>query len=68
MISQQVPFEYISEIIDKEGRYIIVSGRIHDVIITICNIYAPPGSDFAFYRNIFDFMIGAQGLLYVVET
>lgn len=64
LISQQVSFEQVSETTVEEGRYIIVSGRKHDVII---NIYAPPESDFAFYRNIFDLMIGAQGSSYVVE-
>lgn len=63
MISQQKSFEQVSKTTDKEGRYIVVSGRKHDVIITICNTYAPPGSDFAFYRNIFDLMMGAQGSL-----
>lgn len=63
LISQKIPFEYLSEISDKEGRYIIISGKIDDTIITICNIYAPPGSDFAFYRKIFDLMIGAKGIV-----
>lgn len=63
LISQQIPFEQVSEISDKEGRYIIVTGKIHDVIITICNIYAPPGSNFSFYRNIFDLMIGGTGVV-----
>lgn len=63
LISQQIPFEQVSETTDKEGRYIVVSGKTYDVIITICNIYAPPGSDFAFYRNIFDLMIGGTGVV-----
>lgn len=41
LISQKIPFEYLSEISDKEGRYIIISGKIDDTIITISNIYAP---------------------------
>lgn len=63
LITQQIPFEHVSETTDKEGRYIVVSGKIHDVIITICNIYASPGSDFAFYRNIFDLMIEGTGVI-----
>lgn len=35
LISQQIPFDQVSETTDKEGRYIVVSGKIHDVIITI---------------------------------
>ena len=63
LISQQIPFEQVSETSDKEGRYVVVSGKIHDVIITICNVYAPPGSNFAFYRNIFDLMIKDKGVV-----
>lgn len=54
LISQTVSFELLSKVTDKEGRYIIVSGKIDGVTITLCNIYAPPGSDFNFYRKIFD--------------
>lgn len=48
---------------DKKGRYIVASGKIHYVIITICNIFAPPESNFAFHRNIFDLMIEGTGVI-----
>ena len=63
LISQQIPFEQVSETSYKEGKYVVVSGKIHDVIITICNVYASPGSNFAFYRNIFDLMIKDTGVI-----
>lgn len=63
LISQKVPFEFISEESDKEGRYIVVSGKINNEIITICNVYVPPGSNFVFYRKVFDLMIGATGIV-----
>lgn len=57
LISQQIPFELVSKITDKEGRYMVVSGKIFDINITICNAFAPTGSDFSFYRNVFDLML-----------
>lgn len=54
LISQKVPYDFISEESDKEGRYIGVSGKIYNIVVTICNIYAPPGSDL---------MIGALGVV-----
>lgn len=63
MISQQIPFELVSKITDKEGRYMVVSGKIFDINITICNVYALTGSDFSFYRNVFDLMIWCAGVV-----
>ena len=63
LISQKVSFEHLSKVTDNEGRCIIVSGKIDGISLTLCNIYAPPGSDFVFYRNIFDLMIAAPGIV-----
>lgn len=41
----------------------VVSGKIFDFNITICNVYAPTGSDFSFYRNVFDLIIGGAGVV-----
>ncbi|MBN3318674.1 CAPS2 protein, partial [Atractosteus spatula] len=41
LISQKVQFELLTEVKDKEGRYVLV--------LTLLNVYAPPGSDFNFY-------------------
>jgi len=51
----------ISEISDAEGRFVRVTGRIEGSEITILNVYAPPGSGWVFYRNIFDLMVDSQG-------
>lgn len=63
LISQKIAFNFVSEQSDKEGRYIIVSGRIDNTVVSICNIYAPPGSDFTFYRKVLDLMTGAPGIV-----
>lgn len=62
-ISHKIPFELISESKDEEGRYSLISGKIDGVIITLLNVYAPPGSDFTFYRKLFEFMTPATGVV-----
>ena len=62
LISNTLNYEHISETCDGEGRYIRVTGRIEGFDITILNVYAPPGSDWLFYRSIFDLMVDSQGL------
>lgn len=42
LLSHRVPFEHLSEIKDKEGRYLLISGKIEGVQITLLNVYAPP--------------------------
>lgn len=41
LILQKIKFEHLSEVADKEGRCIIVSGKTDGVVITLCNICAP---------------------------
>ncbi len=54
LISNSVNFEFISEIKDKEGRYILVKGKLDHKEVTLLNIYAPPGSNKVFFKKIFD--------------
>lgn len=54
LISNTVTFEFEREIKDKEGRYIIVLGRLDSEPVTLVNIYAPPESDRSFYTNMFN--------------
>lgn len=63
LLSHRVQFEKTSEIKDREGRYLLVSGKIEGVQITLLNVYAPPGSDISFYRKIFNLMTEATGIL-----
>lgn len=52
LISSALNYEHISEIGDDDSRFVRVTGRIEGSEITILNVYAPPGSDWIFYRNI----------------
>lgn len=60
-ISGRFIFEKLSETIDKEGRYVRIKGRLGE-LVTILNMYPPPpGSDWSFYRKMFDLMIQDVG-------
>ena len=64
LISGKISFEKISVTGDKEGRYIMVKGKLEGEVVTFFNIYAPPGSDWKFYRQMFDLMtLEAEGIL-----
>lgn len=64
LISKAVNYEHISEYNDKEGRFVMVTGKLEGIVITLLNVYIPPGSDWSFYKQIVDIMITkSQGIL-----
>lgn len=40
-----------------------IAGRMEGTEITLLNVYAPPGSEWLFYKNIFDMMANSQGVV-----
>ena len=56
LISGRMNYEHILEMKDKEGRYSLIRGKLDGMLITILNIYAPPGSQWQFYKQMFDLM------------
>lgn len=54
LISNSVNFEFVSEIKDKGGRFILVKGKVDHKEVTLFNIYALPGSNKAFFKKMFD--------------
>ena len=38
LISNKTPFEFLSEVKDKEGRYILVKGRVEEQLVTFINV------------------------------
>lgn len=63
LISKQINYEPISTITDKEGRYVMITGNVEGSLVTLLNVYAPPGSDWSFYKHIFDLMAtNSQGI------
>ena len=66
LVANTVNFDFETEIKDKEGRYIIVKGRIENEPVTLVNIYAPPESDKKFFKNMFDTVaMESNGILIV---
>lgn len=54
LMPNSVHFELLSEIKDKEGRFIMVQGKLDHKEVTLLNVYAPPGSNRVFYTKILD--------------
>lgn len=57
LISKKINFEKTFELKDKDGRFILIKGRIDGNPITLLNIYAPPGSDLNFFKKIINLMV-----------
>uniref|UniRef100_A0AAR2K515 exodeoxyribonuclease III n=1 Tax=Pygocentrus nattereri TaxID=42514 RepID=A0AAR2K515_PYGNA len=49
-------FELTKEINDKEGRFVLLQGRLQQMPITLFNIYVPPNSNKAFFHIILDLL------------
>lgn len=55
VIANSLNFELISEIKDKEGRYILVKGRLEHKEVTLFNVYAPPHeNNITFMKKMFE--------------
>uniref|UniRef100_A0A3B3XJ95 Endonuclease/exonuclease/phosphatase domain-containing protein n=1 Tax=Poecilia mexicana TaxID=48701 RepID=A0A3B3XJ95_9TELE len=64
LISNSVKFELLEEIGDKEGRYLMIKGKLENQLITLLNVYAPPESDKVLFKKIFDLInVEAEGIL-----
>ena len=64
LISNTVNYEHMSEYKDREGRFVMVTGKIEGIVTTFLNVYAPPGSDWSLYKHIIDLMTTkSQGIL-----
>ena len=53
LIRKGIPFLQKKTISDKEGRYIIVIGEIHNISLTLVNIYAPNTDNPQFFQKVF---------------
>lgn len=64
LIANRLKFEKTFELKDGDGRYILVRGVVDGKMISLMNVYAPPGSEFDFYRKICNIMVTeTKGLL-----
>jgi exonuclease III len=64
LIPNTVNFEFISQVKDNEGRFVLVKGKLDNEAVTLFNVYAPPGSNKSFFKKIFELMVKeTQGTL-----
>lgn len=64
LISNTTKFDLEKECRDREGRYVIVKGRVENELVTLVNIYAPPESHKSFFKSLFDDIIAeTEGVL-----
>lgn len=64
LISKKLSFECSYQKSDGEGRFVLVRGLMQGILITFLNVYAPPSSDWKFYKQIFELLISeAQGII-----
>lgn len=51
LLSNHIEYEYISEFKDKEGRFVLIVGKMNGILTTL---FIPLRSDWAFYQKIFE--------------
>lgn len=54
IIKKNIPFQHINTISDINGRYLIVTGLLYSMHVTLVNIYGPNIDDAGFFRKTFD--------------
>ena len=52
LIAKNIPFKLSLSIIDKDGRYIIITGFLYNVKCTLINIYAPNTTQATFITSL----------------
>ncbi len=64
LISNSLPFNLIKQKSDRDGRYIVVKGRIDNILVTFVNVYPPPENNRKFFKLLFDTIISeSEGIL-----
>lgn len=53
LINQNIPFVASTILPDKNGRFIIISGKLGNTAVTLANVYAPNIDDVQFFQNFF---------------
>lgn len=64
LITNSTKFEPEKEMSDREGRYIMVKGKLEGQRVTLINVYAPPDNKKAFFESLFDIInLELEGIL-----
>uniref|UniRef100_A0AAY4A9I4 Endonuclease/exonuclease/phosphatase domain-containing protein n=1 Tax=Denticeps clupeoides TaxID=299321 RepID=A0AAY4A9I4_9TELE len=53
LLHKTVPFVHTSVVSDPNGRFVIVTGQIHNISVALINIYAPNYDDEGFFKRLF---------------
>lgn len=53
LLHKSVPFVHSTIISDSNGRFVIVTGQIHNTRVALVNVYAPNCDDDAFFKRLF---------------
>lgn len=68
LIKNSIPFYSEKTIVDKDGRYILVKGRLYHAEVTLLNVYRPPEQGTDLISIIIDLIIlEAKGTLVMGE-
>ena len=54
LIKKNIPFVHTQTISDDRGRYLIVSGELNSIPVTLINLYGPNFDDPIFFQNLFN--------------
>jgi len=57
LLNKNFTFKVLRQICDKEGRCIIIDLEVGELILTICNVYAPNKDDPIFFQSVHEQMI-----------
>ncbi|KAJ0022356.1 hypothetical protein NQD34_009846 [Periophthalmus magnuspinnatus] len=56
LISQDIPFEPHNVLSDNNGRYIILSGKLYNILVVLVNVYVPNVDDAEFFKRLFSLL------------
>ncbi len=56
LVPNSVHFDLLSETKDRDGRFIMIKGKLDQKEVTLLNVYAPPCSSREFHKKIFDLL------------
>ena len=57
LFPKKINFQLTAEIKDKEGRFILIRGKMDHKEVTLLNVYMPPGHDKSLFRKVFNLLI-----------
>lgn len=68
IIRKNIPFQHIKTISDDSGRFLIVTGQLYSIHITLVNVYGPNVDDAGFFCKIFDKLPGLSNTNLIIAA